>query len=62
MSSCRVSLTEYELVELLELLSNRIQYQEDLIPLYQKLLNKQPQIDYSKVDLDYEIPSYEGRK
>ena len=58
----RLDITEFELVELLEMLSNRIQYDPDLIPLYEKLLKKQPKIDYSKVDLDYEIPMYIGKK
>ena len=58
----RLDITEFELVELLEMLSNRIQYDPDLIPLYEKLLKKQPKIDYSKVEMDYEIPMYTGKK
>ena len=58
----RLDITEFELVELLEMLSNRIQYDPDLIPLYEKLLKKQPKVDHSKIDLDYEIPMYIGKK
>ena len=58
----RLDITEFELVELIEMLSNRIQYDPDLIPLYEKLLKKQPKVDHSKVDFDYEIPLYKGRK
>ena len=58
----RLDITEFELVELIEMLSNRIQYNPDLIPLYEKLLKKQPKVDHSKVDFDYEIPLYKGRK
>ena len=55
----RLDITEFELVELIEMLSNRIQYDPKLIPLYEKLLKKQPKVDHSKINLDYEIPMYE---
>ena len=52
----RIDINEFELVELIEMLSNRIQYDSELIPLYEKLLKKQPKVDHSENDLDYEIP------
>ena len=58
----RLDITEFELVELIEILSNRIQYNPELIPLYEKLLKKQPKVDHSKINLDYEIPMYTGKK
>ena len=58
----RLDINEFELVELIEILSNRIQYNPELIPLYEKLLKKQPKVDHSKINFDYEIPMYSGKK
>ena len=37
----RIGLSHYELVELTEILSNKLEYCPELIPLYQKLCKQQ---------------------
>jgi hypothetical protein len=56
-----LKLTDDELFNLTEIVGNSIQFDEDLIPLYKKLLKLQKPIDMSKQDFDYEIPEYKGQ-
>ena len=53
-----IKITEEELFELIGMVSTRMQYDEELIPLYEKLIKYQKPIDYSKQNLDYEIPEF----
>ena len=51
-----IELTTEELFEIVEMLGDKLQYQQDLIPLYKKLASiKNPK---GKENLDYEIPEY----
>lgn len=54
----KIKITEEELFELIEMVSNRMQSDRDLIPLYEKLCSYQRPLDISKQNLDYEIPEY----
>ena len=54
----KIKITEEELFELMEMVSNRMQSDRDLIPLYEKLCSYQRPLDISKQNLDYEIPEY----
>ena len=51
-----IELTTEELFEIVEMLGNKLQYQQDLIPLYKKLASIE--IPKGKENLDYEIPEY----
>ena len=58
MTKINVTLTSGELFDLIQIIGNRIEHDQDLRPLYKKLLNKQPKIDSTKWDLDYELPVF----
>jgi hypothetical protein len=51
-----IKLTTEELFEIVEMLEDKLQYQQDLIPLYEKLASIE--IPKGKENLDYEIPEY----
>lgn len=53
-----IKITEEELFDLLDVLSIRMQFDEELIPLYEKLAKYQKPIDHSKQNFDYEIPEF----
>ena len=53
-----IKITEEELFELIGMVSTRMQYDEERIPLYEKLIKYQKPIDYSKQNLDYELPKF----
>tara|TARA_B100001057_G_C22053922_1_gene645708 strand:+ start:291 stop:485 length:195 start_codon:yes stop_codon:yes gene_type:complete len=53
-----IKITEEELFELIDMVSNRIQSDRDLIPLYEKLCKHQKPLDLSKQNFDYEIPEF----
>ena len=48
--------TTEELFEIVEMLGDKLQYRQDLIPLYKKLASIK--IPKGKENLDYEIPEY----
>ena len=58
MTKINVTLTSGELFDLIQILGNRIEHDQDLRPLYKKLLNKQPKINNTKKNLDYELPVF----
>ena len=58
MTKINVTLTSGELFDLIQILRNRIEHDQDLRPLYKKLLNKQPKINNTKKNLDYELPVF----
>ena len=58
MTKINVTLTSGELFDLIQILGNRIEHDQDLRPLYKKLLNKQPKINNAKKNLDYELPVF----
>ena len=51
-----IELTTEELLEIVEILGDKLQYNQDLIPLYKKLASIE--IPKGKENLDYEIPEY----
>ena len=51
-----IELTTEELFEIVEMLGDKLQYRQDLIPLYRKLASIE--IPKGKENLDYEIPEY----
>ena len=51
-----IELTTEELFEIVEMLGDKLQYRQDLIPLYKKLASIK--IPKGKENLDYEIPEY----
>jgi len=51
-----IKVTTKELFELVEMLSDKIQYDQDLIPLYKKLSSIE--IPKPIENFDYEIPEY----
>ena len=51
-----IELTTEELFEIVEILGDKLQYRQDLIPLYRKLASLE--IPKGKENLDYEIPEY----
>ena len=51
-----IELTTEELFEIVEILGDKLQYNQDLIPLYKKLASIE--IPKGKENLDYEIPEY----
>ena len=58
MTKINVTLTSGELFDLIQIIGNRIDHDQDLRPLYKKLLNKQPKINNAKKNLDYELPFF----
>ena len=55
-----IKVTTEELFELVEMLSQKIQYDQDLIPLYEKLASIE--IPKPIKNFDYEIPEYKPRR
>ena len=53
-----IKITTEELFELVEMLSDKIQYDQDLIPLYKKLSSIEIPTSNVEPNLDYEIPEY----
>ena len=53
-----IKVTTEELFELVEMLSDKIQYDQDLIPLYKKLSSIEIPTSNVEPNLDYEIPEY----
>ena len=51
-----IELTTKELFEIVEMLGDKLQYNQELIPLYKKLASIE--IPKGKENLDYEIPEY----
>ena len=51
-----IKVTTEELFELLEMVENKLQYDQDLIPLYEKLASIE--IPKPIENFDYEIPEY----
>ena len=51
-----IEVTTEELFELVEMLSDKLQYNQDLIPLYEKLASIE--IPKPIENFDYEIPEY----
>ena len=51
-----IKFTTEELFEIVEMLGDKLQYRQDLIPLYKKLASIK--ISKGKENLDYEIPEY----
>ena len=51
-----IEVTTEELFELVEMLGNKLQYNQDLIPLYEKLASIE--IPKPIENFDYEIPEY----
>lgn len=54
----QIKINEEELFELIEMVGNRMQFDEELIPLYEKLCKHQKPLDLSKQNFDYEIPEF----
>jgi len=52
-----IELTTDELFEIVEMLGDKLQYNQELIPLYKKLASIE--IPKGKENLDYEIPEYQ---
>ena len=55
-----IKVTTEELFELVEMLGDKIQYDQDLIPLYKKLASIE--IPKPIENFDYEIPEYKPTK
>ena len=55
-----IKVTTEELFELVEMLGDKIQYDQDLIPLYKKLASIE--IPKPIENFDYEIPEYKPRR
>ena len=55
-----IKFTTEELFEIVEMLGDKLQYRQDLIPLYKKLASIK--IPKGKENLDYEIPEYKPTK
>ena len=53
-----IKVTTEELFELLEMVENKLQYDQDLIPLYKKLSSIEIPTSNVEPNLDYEIPEY----
>ena len=51
-----INLTTEELFEIVEMLKDKIEYNQELIPLYEKLASTE--IPKGKENLDYKIPEY----
>tara|TARA_R100000482_G_C5053777_1_gene113911 strand:- start:353 stop:547 length:195 start_codon:yes stop_codon:yes gene_type:complete len=54
----QIKINEEELFELIEMVGNRMQFDRELIPLYEKLCKHQKPLDLSKQNFDYEIPEF----
>ena len=54
----QIKINEEELFELIEMVGNSMQFDEELIPLYEKLCKHQKPLDLSKQNFDYEIPEF----
>ena len=52
-----IKLTTEELFEIVEILKDKLEYNQELIPLYEKLASIE--IPKGKENLDYEIPEYQ---
>ena len=57
-----IKVTTEELFQLVEMLKLKIQYDQDLIPLYEKLASIEIPTDNVEQNLDYEIKEYKPRR
>ena len=57
-----IKVTTEELFQLVEMLELKIQYDQDLIPLYEKLASIEIPTDNVEQNLDYEIKEYKPRR
>ena len=57
-----IKVTTEELFELVEMLENKLQYNQDLIPLYEKLASIEIPTNNVEQNLDYEISEYKPRR
>ena len=57
-----IKVTTEELFDLVEMLENKLQYNQDLIPLYEKLASIEIPTNNVEPNLDYEIPEYKPRR
>ena len=57
-----IKVTTEELFELVEMLEDKLQYNQDLIPLYKKLSSIEIPTNNIEPNLDYEIPEYKPRR
>ena len=55
-----IKITTEELFELVEMLKDKLEYNQDLIPLYEKLASIE--IPKPIENFDYEIPEYKPRR
>ena len=53
-----IKVTTEELFELVEILKNKLEYNQDLIPLYEKLASIEIPTSNVEPNLDYEIQEY----
>ena len=53
-----IKVTTEELFELVEMLKNKLEYNQDLIPLYEKLASIEVSTSNVEPNLDYEIQEY----
>jgi len=53
-----IKVTTEELFELVEMLKNKLEYNQDLIPLYEKLASIEVSTSNVELNLDYEIQEY----
>ena len=57
-----IKVTTEELFQLVEMLKLKIQYDQDLIPLYEKLASIEIPTNNVEQNLDYEIQEYKPRR
>ena len=57
-----IKVTTEELFQLVEMLKLKIQYDQDLIPLYEKLASIEIPTNNVEQNLDYEIKEYKPRR
>ena len=57
-----IKVTTEELFELVEMLKLKIQYDQDLIPLFEKLASIEIPTNNVEPNLDYEIQEYKPRR
>ena len=57
-----IKVTTEELFELVEMLGDKLQYNQDLIPLYEKLASIEIPTNNVEPNLDYEIHEYKPRR
>lgn len=57
-----IKVTTEELFQLVEMLELKIQYDQDLIPLYEKLASIEIPTNNVEQNLDYEIKEYKPRR